>query len=188
MARIRIGIALLFMLMVVNIKAQSEYKMAGPYEVIARDGEYRNTKAGSERDMQAALNFAREGKNEDALRIINAYATTLQRLEGHDAPLCAIQCFDLVRAMTLLKSDETKDWSAMIRRALVPMMNKFEADSPYANGNWGAIVNRLRMACAIFLQDSVMYKTSVNYYLHAYDNGSLPRYIGETGQCQETGR
>ncbi|MBQ2359962.1 MAG: alginate lyase family protein, partial [Prevotella sp.] len=160
----------------------------GPYEVIARDGEYRNTKAGSERDMQAALNFAREGKNEDALRIINAYATTLQRLEGHDAPLCAIQCFDLVRAMTLLKSNETKDWSAMIRRALVPMMNKFEADSPYANGNWGAIVNRLRMACAIFLQDSVMYKTSINYYLHAYDNGSLPRYIGETGQCQETGR
>lgn len=188
MARIRIGIALLFMLMAVNVKAQSGYKMAGPYEVIARDGEYRNTKAGSERDMQAALNFAREGKNEDALRIINAYATTLQRLEGHDAPLCAIQCFDLVRAMTLLKSNETKDWSAMIRRALVPMMNKFEADSPYANGNWGAIVNRLRMACAIFLQDSVMYKTSINYYLHAYDNGSLPRYIGETGQCQETGR
>ena len=188
MARIRIGIALLFMLMAVNIKAQSEYKMAGPYEVIARDGEYRNTKAGSERDMQAALNFAREGKNEDALRIINTYATTLQRLEGHDAPLCAIQCFDLVRAMILLKSNETKDWSAMIRRALVPMMNKFEADSPYANGNWGAIVNRLRMACAIFLQDSVMYKTSINYYLHAYDNGSLPHYIGETGQCQETGR
>ena len=51
MARIRIGIALLFMLMAVNVKAQSEYKMAGPYEVIARDGEYRNTKAGSERDM-----------------------------------------------------------------------------------------------------------------------------------------
>ena len=188
MTRKRIGIALLFLLMVVNVKAQSGYKMAGPYEVVARDGEFRHTKAGSERDMQAALNFAREGKNEDALHIINAYASTLQRLDGHDAPLCAIQCFDLVRAMTLLKSNETKDWSAMIRRALVPMMNKFEADSPYANGNWGAIVNRLRMACAIFLQDSVMYKASVNYYLHAYDNGSLPRYINETGQCQETGR
>lgn len=188
MTRKRIGIALLFLLMVVNVKAQSGYKMAGPYEVVARDGEFRHTKTGSERDMQAALNFAREGKNEDALHIINAYASTLQRLDGHDAPLCAIQCFDLVRAMTLLKSNETKDWSAMIRRALVPMMNKFEADSPYANGNWGAIVNRLRMACAIFLQDSMMYKASVNYYLHAYDNGSLPRYINETGQCQETGR
>ena len=116
MARIRIGIALLFMLMAVNVKAQSGYKMAGPYEVIARDGEYRNTKAGSERDMQAALNFAREGKNEDALRIINAYATTLQRLEGHDAPLCAIQCFDLVRAMTLLKSHKLPPFSSIVIR------------------------------------------------------------------------
>ena len=168
--------------------AQTAYRMEGPYEVVARDGEYRHTKGGSERDMRAALDFARNGESDKALEIISAYATTLQRLDGHDAPLCAIQTFDLVRAMTLLREHRTPAWAEMVHRALVPMMEKFEADSPYANGNWGAIVNRLRMACAIFLEDTVMYRASIDYYLHANDNGSLPRYISETGQCQETGR
>ncbi len=177
-------------------QAQTFYRMAGPYEVIARDGEFRSTKAGSERDMKAALTFAKEGQTEEALKIINAYANTLQRIEGHDAPLCAIQCFDLVRAMTLLQSHQTPEWKAMIERAMMPMMKQFEADSPYANGNWGAIVNRLRMACGIFLKSQEsrvkgkedLYEAAVDYYLNAYDNGALPHYISETGQCQETGR
>ncbi|MDE7118848.1 MAG: alginate lyase family protein, partial [Bacteroidaceae bacterium] len=104
------------------------------------------------------------------------------------APLCTIQGYDLVRAMTLMKAHKTDEWEAMVRRAILPTLDQFEADSPYANGNWGAIVNRQRMACAIFLEDSVLYKASVDYFLHANDNGSLPKYIGETGQCQETGR
>ena len=33
-----------------------------------------------------------------------------------------------------------------------------------------------------------MYRQAVDYYLNGYDNGSLPRYISETGQSQETGR
>ena len=90
--------------------------------------------------------------------------------------------------MTLMRVHQTPEWAAMIRRALLPTIERFEADSPYANGNWGAIVNRQRMACAIFLEDSTLYQASIDYFLHAYDNGSLPRYIGETGQCQETGR
>lgn len=169
-------------------QGQSSYRLAGPYEVVARDGQYRNTKAGSERDMKAALDCAKAGQNDKALEIINAYANTLQRFDGHDAPLCAIQSYNLVRAMTLLRDYQTEAWTAMIRRAMIPLMDKFEADSPYANGNWGAIVNRLRMACGIFLQDSIIYQASVDYFLHANDNGSLPNYIGETGQCQETGR
>ena len=176
-----------------SVWAQADYKMAGPYEVVARDGEYRHTKVGSERDMDAAYDCAVKGYDAKALEIIDAYAGTLQRLDGHDAPLCAIQGYKLVRAMTLMKGKvgddgRTKKWGDMIRRAFVPTMDKFEADSPYANGNWGAIVNRLRMACAIFLEDSTMYKASVDYFLHANDNGSLPKYISETGQCQETGR
>ena len=76
----------------------------------------------------------------------------------------------------------------MLRRAMVPTMNKFEAMSPYANGNWGAIVNRFRMACAIAIGDTAMYQAAIDYYLHANDNGALPNYVSETGQCQETGR
>ena len=168
--------------------SQANYKMFGPYEVIARDGAYANTKNGSERDMKAALDFAQNGERENALEIINAYANTLRRLDGHDAPLCAIQCYHLVKAMTLMKDHMRPSWNDMVRNALLPTIDKFDADSPYANGNWGAIVNRLRMACAIFLKDSVLYQQSIDYFLHANDNGSLSNYVGESGQCQETGR
>ena len=164
------------------------YKMAGPYEVVARDGEFRASKGGSERDMWTAFECAKQGYTDKALEIINAYATTLQRFDGHDAPLCCIQGYWVVRAMTILRSHATAEWGSMIRRAMLPTIDKFEADSPYANGNWGAIVNRCRMACAIFLEDSVLYKASIDYFLHANDNGSLPKYVSETGQCQETGR
>ena len=168
--------------------AQENYQMAGPYEVVARDGKYAYTKGGSERDMWTAWQCAQQGHADKALEIINAYAETLQRFDGHDAPLCAIQGYWLVRAMTILQSHATAKWGNMIRRTMLPMIDKFEADSPYANGNWGAIVNRLRMACGIFLQDSTVYQASIDYFLHANDNGSLPRYISKTGQCQETGR
>lgn len=168
--------------------AQTEYKMAGPYEVVARDGQYRHSKGGSERDMRAAYDFAVAGDEAASVAIINAYAQTLQGFDGHDAPLCTIQAFDLVRAMTMMKAYATPEWGAMIRRAILPTIDEFEADSPYANGNWGAIVNRCRMACGIFLEDSVIYQAAIDYYLHANDNGSLPNYVSETGQCQETGR
>ncbi|MBR6980239.1 MAG: glycoside hydrolase family 88 protein [Prevotella sp.] len=178
--------------------AQTEYKMSGPYEVVARDGQHAGTKQGSERDMKAAWDFAKAGEYEKAACIINAYAGKLQRLDGHDAPLCLIQGYWLCRAMTVVKSEKEKGrlaidcdthaWEVMLRRAMVPTMEQFERDSPYANGNWGAIVNRFRMAAAISMDDTVMYQAAVDYHLNGYDNGSLPFYISETGQCQETGR
>lgn len=164
------------------------YRMAGPYEVVARDGLFRDSKGGSERDMKAAWQLAKEGKHDEACKIIDAYAATVQRLDGHDAPLCLIQGYWLCRAMMVEKAHRTPAWGQMLRRAFIPTMDQFEADSPYANGNWGAIVNRFRMAAAIALDDTAMYRMAVDYHLHAYDNGSLPRYISETGQCQETGR
>ena len=196
----------------VHLQAQTTYQMAGPYEVVARDGQYRSSKGGSERDMKAALDLARKGETEQAAKIIDAYARTLQRFDGHDAPLCTIQAFDLVRAMNIIRTlsnspCEGEDsirmaplaptgrgkeregmWAAMVRRAILPTIDQFEADSPYANGNWGAIVNRCRMACAIFLADSTLFHESIDYFLHANDNGSLPKYVNEMGQCQETGR
>ena len=178
-----------------GLAQQSTYKMAGPYEIVARDGVYRKSKGGSERDMKAAWDCARNGQHEKALEIINAYANTLQRFDGHDAPLCTIQAYWLLRAMIIEKSltpgpspKERGVWEAMVRRAFLPTIDKFEADSPYANGNWGAIVNRCRMACGIFLDDKEIYQAAIDYFLRANDNGALPNYISETGQCQETGR
>ena len=177
-----------FLAMQLSVLAQTHYQMAGPYEVIARDGKYAYTKKGCEDDMHMALELAQRGDSTQALHIINAYASKLQSLEGHDAPLCLIQCCDMVQAMMLLRSHQRVEWRNMLQRAILPVIEQFEADSPYANGNWGAVVNRCRIACAIFLQDSVLYRSATDYFLHAFDNGSLPRYIGESGQCQETGR
>lgn len=162
--------------------------MAGPYEVVARDGQFANAKGGSERDMWQAWQSAKAGDKETALRIINAYANTLQRFDGHDAPLCTIQAYWLLRAMMILKEQQSPAWQAMVCRAILPVIDKFEANSPYANGNWGHIVNRCRMAAAIFLDDKALYQHAIDIYLHANDNGSLPNYVSETGQCQETGR
>ena len=168
--------------------AQSDYKLAGPYEVVARDGQYAKTKGGSERDMWQAWQHAQQGDKATALNIINAYARMLQRFDGHDAPLCTIQAYWLLRAMIQTKDDQTPEWATMVRRAILPVLDKFEANSPYANGNWGHIVNRCRMAAAIFLEDTALYQHAIDIYLHANDNGSLPNYVSETGQCQETGR
>ena len=164
------------------------YKMAGPYEVVARDGQFARTKGGSERDMWQAWQCAKSGETAKALEIINAYADVLQCFEGHDAPLCLIQAYWLLRGMIILKEDRTPQWEVMVRRAILPVIDKFEADSPYANGNWGHIVNRCLMACGIFLDDKDIYQHSIDVYLHARDNGSLEGYVSETGQCQETGR
>ena len=186
----RIILSLLFVAcqLLVCQAQQGDYKLSGPYEVVARDGEFRKSKAGSERDMWQAWQSAQKGDKATALHIISAYAHTLQRFDGHDAPLCTIQAYWLLRAMTLMKEYQTPEWEAMVRRAILPVVDKFEANSPYANGNWGHIVNRCRMAAAIFLEDKALYQHAIDIYLHANDNGSLPNYVGETGQCQETGR
>lgn len=177
------------LLVFVTYTAQAQqYEMAGPYEVIARDGEFRATKSGSERDMKMAWQLALDGKHDEACRIINAYADKLQRLDGHDAPLCLIQGYWLCRAMNIERDRKTSAWDIMLRHAFIPTIEQFESNSPYANGNWGAIVNRFRMAAAIAMQDTFLYRQAIDYYLRGYDNGSLPHYISETGQCQETGR
>lgn len=182
---------ILFFIMILwtcSISVQKDYKMAGPYEIVARDGTYRSSKGGSERDMWTAWQCAEKGDIDKALEIINAYAATLQRFDGHDAPLCTIQAYWLLKGMVLMKAYQTLEWAAMIRRAILPILEKFEADSPYANGNWGHIVNRCRMATAIFLDDKDLYQHAIDIYLFANDNGSLPNYVSNTGQCQETGR
>ena len=138
--------------------------------------------------MWTAWQCAEKGDIDKALEIINAYAATLQRFDGHDAPLCTIQAYWLLKGMVLMKAYQTLEWAAMIRRAILPILEKFEADSPYANGNWGHIVNRCRMATAIFLDDKDLYQHAIDIYLFANDNGSLPNYVSNTGQCQETGR
>ena len=186
-----------------DAKAQSSYRMAGPFEVIARDGEHRRTKSASENDFLAAyynaLLFVITGDvqhAETSLNIIRSYARTLQHIDGHDAPLCAgLQGFILVNACELLRycysgwsAVDSKSTEAMFRRAFLPVLDDFDRRSPYANGNWGAAVNKMRIAVAVYTNDAKQYSRALDYYRYGNDNGSLANYISATGQCQESGR
>ena len=187
-----------------DAKAQTGYRMAGPFDIIARDGEHRRTKGPSENDFLAAyynaIRYVISGDDahaETAMAIIRAYAGRLQAIDGHDGPLCAgLQGFILVNACELLRyeypgwtKDDTRQTEAMFRRAFLPVLDEFDRQSPYANGNWGAAVNKMRIAMGVYCNDAKQYDRAVRYYRqHGIDNGSLADYIAATGQCQESGR
>ena len=82
--------------LVADTKSSAGYKMNGPFDIIARDGQYGNTKGACENDFLAAyynaLLYVIDGEEAHALKameIIRAYSRELTRIDGHDAPLCA---------------------------------------------------------------------------------------------------
>ncbi len=183
--------------------ADAGYAMAGPWETIARDGEHARTKAGNERDFaqayRCALLWCLTDSQQYALKameIIRAYSRTLRRIEGHDAPLMAgLNGFILVNACELMRhtfggwtAEDTEQTEKMLRQVFLPVLDEFEENSPYANGNWGVADNKMRLAAGIFLDDSLQVSHALEAYLNAYDNSALPRYIAPSGQCQESGR
>lgn len=75
---------LFVLLLLVAYAAQAQqYKMAGPFEVVARDGEHRASKSGSERDMKMAWQLALEGRPDEARRIVNATADYMPMYVGN---------------------------------------------------------------------------------------------------------
>jgi len=183
--------------------ASPDYALRGPYAHIGRDDEWGWTKGPCEADCRAAWHNALMGVATGDARhfdkshqILRAYADTLQGIHGHDGPLCAgLQAFMLTNAAEVLRScalcwtdDDTRAYSAMLRRAVLPVLDEFQARPPYSNGNWGAAVNKSLMAAAIFLDDRVLYDRAVEFFLHADDNGALVHYVSPNGQLQESGR
>lgn len=185
--------------------AQPDYQLAGPFEVIARDGEFRHTKSKMERDFSAAyLNALMWGITKDevharkAAGVLAAYARTLKRIpDTNDAPLLAgLEGFKIIYALEVLKhtypkleKEEYEDAVRMFKKVFLPVLDTFYKRNPYTNGNWGAIVTKAYMAAAIHFDDEKMYEKARAFYLGGYDNGTLAHYIdGETGQIQESGR
>lgn len=184
-------------------RSQADYKMAAPYDTIARDGRYSHTKRGSEADCMAAyLNALRyvlgdgDEYGETAINIVRTYAHNLKYIDGHDATLAAgLQGFVLVNAAELIRYNhpqwtdaDSRDTELMLRKVFLPVLDRFRDASPYANGNWGAIANKMRMAIGVFCDNEAIYSEAIDYYLNGYDNGALPQYVTVSGQCQETGR
>ncbi len=187
-----------------DAKARSDYQMRGPYDIIARDGQYGKTKGPCENDFLAAyynaLLFVIQGEQAHAakaMEIIRAYSRKLMRIDGHDAPLCAaLQGFILINACELMRHtrgtgwtrDDTERTEGMFRQAFLPVLDEFDRQSPYANGNWGAAVCKMRMAIGVYANDQAQYSRATDYFLQGHDDGALPHYVAESGQCQESGR
>jgi alpha-glucosidase len=185
--------------------SQSDYKMAGPFRVISRDGEFSYTKNKMENDFHAAYQNALmwaltkdEKHAQKALEILTAYADNLAYIpETNDAPLLAgLEGFKIVYALELLRYYGGKHTSSplhkietMFRNVFLPVLENFYRRPPYTNGNWGPIVTKTYMAAGIYFDDRAMYDRAKNFYLHGNDNGTIANYIdGETGQIQESGR
>ena len=190
--------------LVADAKASADYQMRGPFDIIARDGQHAKTKGPCENDFLAAyynaLLYVIDGDKahaQKAMEIIRAYGKTLVRIDGHDAPLCAaLQGFVFINACELMRyakgsgwtKEDTKLTERMFREAFLPVLNEFDRKSPYANGNWGAAACKLRIAIGVYCNDKAQYQRATNYFLHGNDDGALPHYVAESGQCQESGR
>lgn len=179
-------------------KSSADYKVRGPFEIIARDGAFASTKSPSENDALAAYyNALLYAVNRDrshgakAMEIIRLYADSLKCITGHDAPLCAglqgflfVNACELMRyvplpqsssqgkeAETLWTKQDTKSVERMLRNVCVPILNEFVKTPPYTNGNWGIAMNKLRIAMAVFLEDKKMYREALEYFTGTSDFG-----------------
>ncbi len=189
--------------------ASAAYCMQGPFRYISRAGEYGYTKAPCEDDFNAAYYNALlwvithdTAHADKSMEIIRAYSGTLEKIFPADAPLCAgLQGFILVNAAEIMRYtyadseypngwtvDDTQAVAAMFRQAFLPVLDEFYHTKPYTNGNWGIAVTKAQIGISVFLDDEEGYAKAVDYFYHADDNGSLPRYISQTGQIQESGR
>lgn len=194
-----------YKLMQADPKSSANYQIQGPFSTIGRLGAYAETKIPSEEDHMAAylnsLMWYITGDESHALKaieILNAYAGTLKEIDpnDNDEPLSAsLQGFILANACEIIKhtydkvsEDDIKSWEDMFRNVFIPVLRKFFSKPAYTNGNWGTAAIKAFMAFGVFLDDDELYNYAIEFFYNGNDNGSLTNYIGETGQCQESGR
>ncbi len=194
-----------FLLLCENKLADADYRMQGPFDVIARDGDFRYTKRPMEEDFGAAYLNAlmwictdEEAHARKTLEILTAYAEKLKLIpDTNDGPLLAgIEGYQIVYAAEILQYTYdgmtaacTQKIKNMMNRVFLPVMEKFFDTLPYTNGNWGALINKTYMAIAIYLDNADRYQRALDFYLNGWDNGTIRHYVsGKTGQIQESGR
>ena len=185
--------------------ASPQYKMNGPFTVISRDGQYAYTKSKMEADFSAAYLNAlmwvatkEEAHAKRSFEILAAYADSLTLIPAtNDAPLLAgLEGIKIVNAMEILRYTwkgfpvkRAAKINAMITGIFLPVCEKFYNTQAYTNGNWGAIVTKMYISAAIYLDNEAMYKKAIDFYYNANDNGTIRNYISDsTGQIQESGR
>jgi len=129
-----------------------------------------------------------------AVEILNAWGSTLKKMDGHDVQLAAgLNGFKFVSAAELIRYTyskwEPKDIEAferMLREVIYPPLKEF---APFANGNWGGACIKTVMSIGVFCNDRAMFDGAVDYFYHGSADACLTNYVfNEAGQCQESGR
>lgn len=186
-------------------RAKATYAMQGPFEYVSRDdSQWKYTKGAFENDCSAAyLNALMwcvtqdEAHAQKANEILVAYANKLKGIPAsNDRPLqVGLQGFHLICATEMLSStwdkmgaDDLNKIKEMFKNIFLPVMKEFYEAKPYTNGNWGVIITKAYLAYAILTDDVDLFNDGINFFFYGNDNGTLPNYISETGQCQESGR
>lgn len=188
-----------------NTLSSFTYTMNGPYSTISRDAEFAWTKSKMEADFSSAyLNALMwvitndERHAHKSIEILQRYSDSLKHIPPtNDAPLLVgLEGTKIINALELLKytyqgmtTYHLTSISNLIKNVFLPVCEKFYSTPAYTNGNWGPIVTKFYISCAIYFNDEIMYNRSVQFYLHGRDNGTIENYIdSETGQIQESGR
>lgn len=128
-----------------------------------------------------------------AVEILNAYATTLKSVGGHDAKLLVgmvgisfASAAEIVRHTNAAWThSDQKRFEHLLTDVFYPIIKDFY---PTANGNWDAAMIQTMLAMGVFLDDREMFQRAVDYYLDGQGNGAICNYINEFGECQESGR
>lgn len=128
-----------------------------------------------------------------AVEILNAYATTLKSVGGHDAKLLVgmvginfADAAEIIRHTDAGWNDsDQKQFEHLLTDVFYPIIQDFY---PTANGNWDAAMIQTMLAMGVFLDDRQMFQRAVDYYLDGQGNGAIRNYINDFGECQESGR
>lgn len=125
--------------------------------------------------------------------ILDSWSSTLRKISGADAVLCAsLGGFKMANAAELLRhtdsgwtDDDAAQFGRMLRDVFLPVIDNF---APFANGNWDTAAMKMMIAVAIYGDDRPLFERALNYYRHGCGDGQLGHYIYSNGQCQESGR
>jgi hypothetical protein len=192
------------------------YSMQGGYyDYIGRDGEVAGTKTPVETDIRAAyknaLRWMLTGDRRHAqksFQILDTYAQNLKGFKdggfGDHMLMVGLQGFLYAAAAELIRrghnvidgedsgyiENQFENIDRSIREVWVYYMeDQYFAFPAWRAGNQGAMILSAYIACAIYLDDQMMYKKAFDALVWGENDGGLKRYIHHTsGQCGETTR
>lgn len=128
-----------------------------------------------------------------AIEIMNAWSDGIWDFDENNAKLLValsgqVYCnaAEIIRYTDAgWKQEDIKRFENMLTSVFYPTIRFYFPD---ANGNWDGAIARTIMAIAVFTDNIDMFNNAVNHYLYANYNGSILKYVYQSGQCQETTR